>query len=104
MGEVVNFNKKSSITLREKVAAGYITEDIRNYLIEFKDKLESMDSKSWDRKFITNMISFTKKLTKKQIDQLDRILNYEMLIEEHPGGIEEILDSIVTFNPDKNKS
>jgi len=75
-------------TLREKINDGFVTEEIRDLLLEELEEFSKFYPNSWDKRFTENMIHYRKKLTDKQISQIERILQEPILNEEHPNGIQ----------------
>ena len=75
-------------TLREKIHERKITDEIRGFLLKELDELEKYHPNSWDKKFTENMITFRNKLSDKQIEQLERILQSPIFEEEYPDNLE----------------
>jgi cell wall assembly regulator SMI1 len=86
MNNVITFPNKVK-TLREKIHDGKITNEIKILLLKELDQLTQYHPDSWDKKFTENMLTYKNKLTDKQINQLERILQDPILEEEYPNGI-----------------
>ena len=83
-----------SNNIREIINKGYITEYLSELLREKYNIYKVSYPNSWDREFIENMLGYRKKLSNRQINQLERILGDKIFDQEFPGGLPDILKSL----------
>lgn len=92
--------EKFKSRLKDNLRKGYVDQAIKLLLIEKLDEIIKLYPDSWDRTFLSDIIHYNKKLTEKQIDQLERILGDRIFEEEHPGGINELLEEFAIEKED----
>jgi len=73
-------------TLRDKIKDGFVTEEIRDHLLNELEEISKFYPNSWDKRFTENILHYRKRLTDKQISQIERILQEPILNEEYPNG------------------
>jgi len=94
MNNVILFTHK--IRRRENIESGYLTPEIIQALCETQKVLCQNYPNSWDVKFISSLLDRNqsgRKLSEKQIVQMERILQDWLFDEEYPNGMSFLFSS-----------
>jgi len=84
MSNVYNFPSKR---IRNEIRDGHISEIARELIREVLIELKEHHPDSWDKKFCEDMLAYKRKLSKKQGEHLERILENTLLKIEYPTGL-----------------
>jgi len=75
--------------IRSDIRDGYISEAARGLIRMILVDLERHHPASWDKKFCEDMLVYKRKMSKKQREHLERILDNELIEIEYPSGFPE---------------
>lgn len=84
---MVDVCKSSTSMIRTKIREGKIPDAARKIIRVVLAELEERHPNSWDRNFCEEMLVHGKKISKKQGEHLERILDDELLKIEYPDGV-----------------
>ncbi len=73
------------INLRQEIRDGYVSDGTKELIRGALEELNEFHPNSWDKRFCEDMLINTTKMSGKQIEQLERILDEILAKTEHPS-------------------